>query len=1196
MKKKIEKIIISAKLKVIKCILLLVVLLSVTNAFGQTGLSSNKNYIYTKNCLNEDCSKKTEAVQYTDDLGKTTQTIAIQATPNGKDIVTPFEYDVFGRQVKSYMPIPQSGTQNGGFYNNPKDNAAQSYGTDLNFFSYTELENSPSAKVLSTTKPGNDIQGRSTKFGYEVNNSTDVKKYIVTTSWNYKATQNKISTDGNYPAGVLLKTSTTDEDGNISIEFTNGKGHTVLARKVINTNQNSDTYYVYNKYGQLVYVIPPLAINEPLNQTTLDNFCYQYKYDSKGRQVEKKLPGKGWEYSVYDKLGRLLMYQDANMGISNQWLFYKYDSFGRTIYTGIFTSSQYYSSQGREYEQSIVNSATTYHEARNTGGFNANGITAYYSNSVYPIAFTKILSVNYYDTYPQGSPERPSQILGKITIGDNMAQTINTKNLSTASLAKNIEDDNWTKNYIWYDEKARPIGTFSENHLSGYTKTETLLDFAGIPQQTKTYHKRVSAYTENIITQNYEYDQHNRLKKHYHQVNSQPQELLSENTYNELSQLSNKKVGNNLQSINYTYNIRGALLKINDPTNLGNSLFSYELKYYNPANTVAGKKTNNVAEVLWKTAADHVLRKYNYQYDALNRLTSGTFSEPEVSVPQNGFYNESVTYDLGGNIQSLQRNGNNGLNNVALIDNLTYNYTGNKLNSVTDNSGNYIGYPDTSGNIISYDANGNMKNHIDKGILQIDYNILNLPNYVKFDKSFLPRPGGSGMTLDYNVNTKYQYRSDGLKIRKIYTYGAGKANYETSLITDYLDGFQYEYFDTGDLFATASLKFVPTAEGYYNFENNKYIYNYTDHLGNIRLSYSKNVNGSAEVLEENNFYPFGLKHEGYNQFVGNPSYNYGYGQKELQKETGWSDFGARMYMADIGRWGIIDPLAETTTRVNPYNYALNNPMMFIDPDGRKALAINNEVFGSENLAMLRRHSQMMYASFWDFLGNDYPVFSSSNSSGGGGGGSSTFGETQEYQNLMAAYWGQRFANALFGEGNDTGESLEQNCCPDLALKVVEGTKISAGIGVSALAVAFNLAFSSAHIPDYAGKKYLYSNLGSGTFTFAQVKAEAKSYPVRERMGQVGSYTILFDGGFKYHGKGPIDRMFTSALLQMTYHSTTVKGFDWRPSVSDREAFKAEYRRMQTDKIPNVYEQGYRNPINYNIRQSPGYLYLLQDGY
>ena len=110
-----------------------------------------------------------------------------------------------------------------------------------------------------------------------------------------------------------------------------------------------------------------------------------------------------------------------------------------------------------------------------------------------------------------------------------------------------------------------------------------------------------------------------------------------------------------------------------------------------------------------------------------------------------------------------------------------------------------------------------------------------------------------------------------------------------------------------------------------SFENSKYIYSYTDHLGNVRLSYFKNAGGSAEVFEENNFYPFGLKHEGYNQVAGNLSYNYEYNGKELQKETGWSDFGARMYMADIGRWGIVDPVAESTTRINPYNDALDNP-------------------------------------------------------------------------------------------------------------------------------------------------------------------------------------------------------------------------------------------------------------------------------
>ena len=88
-----------------------------------------------------------------------------------------------------------------------------------------------------------------------------------------------------------------------------------------------------------------------------------------------------------------------------------------------------------------------------------------------------------------------------------------------------------------------------------------------------------------------------------------------------------------------------------------------------------------------------------------------------------------------------------------------------------------------------------------------------------------------------------------------------------------------------------------------------------------------------------NYYPFGLKHKGYNNVVssdGNSTaQKMGFGGKELQDELGleWYDVSARNYDPALGRWMNLDPLAEKMRRHSPYNFAFNNPIYFIDPDG-----------------------------------------------------------------------------------------------------------------------------------------------------------------------------------------------------------------------------------------------------------------------
>jgi RHS repeat-associated protein len=151
-----------------------------------------------------------------------------------------------------------------------------------------------------------------------------------------------------------------------------------------------------------------------------------------------------------------------------------------------------------------------------------------------------------------------------------------------------------------------------------------------------------------------------------------------------------------------------------------------------------------------------------------------------------------------------------------------------------------------------------------------------------------------------------------------------------------------------------------------------YVYNYTDHLGNIRVSYSKDPRtNQLKILEENHYYPFGLKHsvysagrlrdfevdssnpEGEHVFLNNVTkteYHYKYNGQEWQDELGLNMYAMdmRQYDPAIGRWVAQDPV--THFDYSPYSAFDNNPVFWADPSGADAVDIGyDRIVDSQDL-------------------------------------------------------------------------------------------------------------------------------------------------------------------------------------------------------------------------------------------------------
>ncbi|CAK7011190.1 MAG: hypothetical protein BACC_00462 [Bacteroides sp.] len=822
-------------------LLYLLLLLQATAGHAQ---DSSQNYILTRTMLKSDTKSYLSKVVYYDGLGRPFQTVnkAIENT-NKKEVslATLQEYDAAGRETKTWLPavITPDYLAPASF----KSSAPASHGNDSRPYQEAVYETSPQNRIVKQYGAGADWHSGhpvATEFmGNSATAQLRCTRYKVTSAGALEAS-------GDYANGTLNVTRTTDEDGNMSYTFMDKIGRTLLERRM-NGSEALDTYYVYDNYGNLCYVLPP-AINGNISTDNLNLYAYQYNYDGCNRCIRKKLPGTQYIEYVYDNSDRLTFSQDGSQrALSAQnWTYYKYDQLNRLTEQGLCTNK-------------VTTSGTTVH------------------------------IMNYYDSY--------SFIGTQGFTGSNFSTDTSGygKGALTGQMVAGINGNPVWKAF-YYDIRGREVKRVESNAMNGYDVTTTSYSFTNKPLTLTHVHTSGSKSLTEVHT--YSYDYADRLSKVQHKLDNNTIVTLAEYTYDDLGRMEQKKLGGTAHSSTYSYNIRSWL------TGITGSKFTQTLAYNN---STAGYN-GNITAMGW--TADGDSHSYTFTYDGLSRLLNATHGA--------GRFTEKVTsYDKNGNIKGLQRYGQTGASTYGLIDNLSYTLNGNQLNRVDDavNASAYNGgfeFKDAvkQANEYAYDNNGNLTKDLNKGIEEIQYNSLNLPKLIKFK--------------DQSTIT-YTYAADGTKLRVEHKIGSSTTR------TTYCRNVIYE----GSI-----AKYLLTEEGYVSLDNGEYYYYLKDHQGNNWVVVDQNSN----VEETNHYYPFGGVFT--NTRNAQP---YKYNGKELDTKKGlnWYDYGARMYDAALGRWHVVDPLAEKYYSVSPYNYCMNNPVNAIDSNGEKIVFVNGFLgFGS----------------------------------------------------------------------------------------------------------------------------------------------------------------------------------------------------------------------------------------------------------
>ena len=801
------------------------------------------------------------------------------------DIITNHEYDQYRRKTKTWQPVTSS--QNSGYLgDNIIANMAETQYQDNAPFSLTVYDNFLVSQPSAQFKAGSEWHNKNKKVSISYSDTVMVDMYMTY--------YNELGTD---TGTKYFCTRYIDEDGSPRAEYADVKGRL----KIIETSQGK-TYYVYNNKGDIGFVIPPALSEYLISNIDYDvddlqdfgdmmhKYAYIYRYDYKRNCIYKKLPGCEPIYYIYDKAGNCIFTQDGNQRLRGEWGYSIPDKFGRPAISGICHNSIPYSLDSMQQSPLSVHVYAEYDgSSASLGGYAVRNFS---------LDSQTLYSACYYDDYSFiGHHGVPSSLTSSPVSGFSIDSSLG-KGLQTGSVMAYINENGvagYTYSAIYYDSRYNVSQTVATNHLGRVDITSTKYSYTGKPTNISINHNLRARGEKEYYT--YTYDGADRLSKVTHKLDNSSETSLQQNSYNGLGQLTGTT--NSVFATSYAYDIHSWLKRIYSWNQ--SALFEENLKYADSDNPCYN---GNISAMTWQNNGS-TTQRYDYIYDNASRLVSSSYT----SGSNSNRYNTLYSYDCMGNITSLSRNGLLDDGSYGLIDDLTLTYDGNQLMAVSDDGedptyNNAWNFMDGSDSEIEYeyDANGNVTKDLNRNILSIQYNSLNLPSVIEFV---------GGKTI------KYTYSADGHKLRAVYT----TVTPATTKQIDYCGNL---------IFENGQLKQMLFEGGYIPMDDmsGAYCFYVKDHLGNNRMV----VHPSGTVEQVNNYYPYGglmSNSTGWN------TQRYKYNGKEFDRMHGldWYDYGARWMDAAIGRWHVMDPLCEKYYDVSPYNYCRNNPILYFDKNG-----------------------------------------------------------------------------------------------------------------------------------------------------------------------------------------------------------------------------------------------------------------------